>query len=357
MRTTAAIEPDPLSELLGELRFRSGVFARVEVAAPWGIEVPDLGKAMFHFVVEGRCTLDIEGVRSPLQLGAGDLVIFPHGDVHAMRDPAGTPSQRIDHLLARHPLGEDRVLRLANGRKPTTTLICGGYWFEDRQALSVLRSLPPVLSLSGEAPGFEWVRVSLDRIGRELTTGSAGGSAIAARLADAVFIEAARSYFAGAHGEGRTPSSALRDPAIGLALTLLHRDPQRAWTVERIAAEVGLSRAAFAARFVAVLGEPPMKHLARHRISRAMRHLRSSDAAIAEIAQRVGYASEAAFSRAFVKYTGTTPAAHRRRGEVQSAPDAEPATEAAAAVATDPEQSGRSELLDPRPRAASRRFA
>ena len=177
----------------------------------------------------------------------------------------------------------------------------------------MLRALPPVLHLPAGTPGFEWVRVSQELIARELSAGRVGASAIAARLADAIFIEATRCHFAEQYGESPEWASTMHDPVVGLALTLMHRDPQRRWTVEAIAGEVGLSRTAFAARFVALVGEPPMRHLARHRIARAMRQLRSSDAGIAEIAQHVGYDSEAAFCRAFSKHAGLTPAAFRRR--------------------------------------------
>lgn len=310
---TADVHLDVLSELLAELRFRSGVFARVEVSAPWGIEVPDLGKAMFHFVPRGACLLEVEGVAPPLTLAEGDVVILPHGHRHFMRDAPARPTKRIDHLLRRHPLGSDRVLRLEGRRGPVTSLVCGGYWFEHKATLSVLRALPPVMHLRAGDAGFEWLRLSQERITRELTSGRPGGPAIAARLADALFIEAARGYLAEQHGDAPGELAAVQDPAVALAVTLLHRHPARRWTVASLARDVALSRAALAERFRALLGEPPMRYLTRQRMTRATRLLRASAASVAEIGAQVGYESEAAFCRAFARHAGTTPAAYRRR--------------------------------------------
>src|SRR5689334_869683 len=110
MRGSAEVTSDRLSELLGELRFRSAVFAKVSVTPPWGIEVPLLGRAMFHFVAEGGCLLEVEGVAGSIALDEGDLVIMPHGHVHVMRDAPGSASQRIDDLLKKYRIGDDRLL-------------------------------------------------------------------------------------------------------------------------------------------------------------------------------------------------------------------------------------------------------
>jgi AraC-like DNA-binding protein len=136
---------------------------------------------------------------------------------------------------------------------------------------------------------------------------------MAARLADAVFIEAARTHFSEARGDSSAWAAAVGDPAISFALTLLHREPARAWTVAILAAEVGMSRSAFSPRFQQLVGDTPMKYLARRRIAKAKRLLRASAASIADIAHQVGYESEAAFSRSFRRHAGVPPAAFRAR--------------------------------------------
>ena len=313
MRGSGEVTSDRLSELLGELRFRSAVFAKVSVTPPWGIEVPLLGRAMFHFVAEGRCMLDVEGVEGPRWLSEGDLVIMPHGHVHVMRDAPGSPSQRIDDLLKRYRIGDDCLLRFGDGQGPGTSLVCGGFWFEDTLSQSLLRALPRVMHLQASKPGFEWLRLSQELITRELSSGRPGASALAARIADAVFIEATRSHFAEVHGDSDAWAASMRDPAIGVALTLMHRDVRKRWTVAGLAKGVGLSRSAFAVRFRGVAGEAPLQYLSRHRIEKAARLLRSSNAGVAEIAQQVGYDSEAAFCRAFGRRMGLPPAAFRKR--------------------------------------------
>jgi AraC-like DNA-binding protein len=312
-RVSAEVTPDALSDLLGDLRFRSAVFAKVHVTSPWGIEVPLLGRAMFHFVAEGSCVVEVDSIAGHTALEEGDLVIFPHGNVHWLRDAPRSPSRRIDDLLKQYRIGDDRVLRFGNGSGRPTSLICGGYWFEDKSTLSALRGLPRLMHLKARQPGLEWLRLSQELIARELSSQRVGASAIAARLADAVFIEAARSHFSDLHGDCDIGTSAVGDPAISVALTLLHRDPTRAWTVAMLAAEVGMSRSAFALRFQELVGDTPMKYLARHRIANARRLLTASNASIGEIARQVGYESEAAFSRSFVRHAGVTPSAFRAK--------------------------------------------
>jgi len=295
------------------MRFRSAVFAKVAVTPPWGIEVPLLGRAMFHFVAKGTCLLDVEGVDGTLALGEGDLVIMPHGHVHFLRDAPQSPCERIDELLRRYRIGDDCVLTFGEGQGPGTSLICGGFWFEDSAAQPVLRALPRLLHLKADRPGFEWLRLSQELITRELTSGRSGASAFAARIADAVFIEATRAHFADLHGDPNAWAESMRDPAVGVALTLMHRDISRRWTVAALAKGVGLSRTSFAVRFRALAGESPLQYLARYRLEKAARLLRTSSAGVAEIAQQVGYASEAAFCRAFGKRMGAPPATFRKR--------------------------------------------
>ena len=132
------------------------------------------------------------------------------------------------------------------------------------------------------------------------------------RLAELMFVELIRR-----HLEGLPPSrtgwlAGLRDPQVGRALAALHAEPGAPWTLEALARAAGLARSSLAERFAGLIGEPPMQYLARWRMQLAASLLSSTQDGVGAIAARVGYASEAAFSRAFKKSAGLPPAAWRR---------------------------------------------
>jgi AraC-like DNA-binding protein len=149
-----------------------------------------------------------------------------------------------------------------------------------------------------------------------------GGETVITRLADILVIQAIRSWIAQDPSAQTGWLGALRDKQVGRAITLIHRDPARAWTVASLAAEVAMSRSAFAARFTELVGEPPMHyvarwrmHVARWRMHVALASLREDGATLGEVAMRLGYQSEAAFSRAFKRFIGVSPGSVRRNGD------------------------------------------
>jgi AraC-like DNA-binding protein len=129
-----------------------------------------------------------------------------------------------------------------------------------------------------------------------------------------MLVEALRRYAASLPPGGKGWLAAARDPQVGRALALMHHEPGKPWTVEDLAREVAMSRSAFAERFVGLVGEPPMQYLMRWRLALAARTLRGSTDALSRVAERSGYESEAAFSRAFKREFGMPPAAWRRAG-------------------------------------------
>jgi AraC-like DNA-binding protein len=140
----------------------------------------------------------------------------------------------------------------------------------------------------------------------------AGENTILSRISDLIFIEAVRSHFTDAAGSPRGWFAALRDRHVGGAISLIHREPHRPWTVKSLASEVGMSRTAFALRFSLLLGESPIRYLAGRRIARAGTLLEDGNLTVSRIAQEIGYESEVAFSRAFKRHVGLSPADYRR---------------------------------------------
>ena len=133
-----------------------------------------------------------------------------------------------------------------------------------------------------------------------------------AKLSELLFLEAVRRYAEALPDDQTGWLAGLREPYVGRALALLHGDVTRRWTVEDLGREVGLSRSALADRFIRLIGQPPMHYLAHWRMQIATQKLRHTNASLAQVAETVGYDSEAAFSRAFKKAFGSAPATWRR---------------------------------------------
>jgi AraC-like DNA-binding protein len=173
--------------------------------------------------------------------------------------------------------------------------------------------LLPLLKLNVEQGGAaEWIRSTFQYAAEEVSAGRPGSETVLAKLSELLFVEAVRRYADGLP-DGQTGWLAgLRDPHVARALALLHRDPTRHWSVDDLGREVGLSRSALADRFIRMIGTPPMQYLAGWRMQVATQKLRNTSASLAQIAEIVGYDSEAAFSRAFKKAFGSAPATWRR---------------------------------------------
>jgi AraC family transcriptional regulator, alkane utilization regulator len=304
---------DVVSEVLRSVRVRSTVWCRSELRAPWGFGTDAHGSAAFHVVTAGRCWLQVEGDGAQRELAAGDLVVLPTGRRHWLRDDPATPAPGLDRLLASHPLDGRRRLR-AGGRGPRTALLCGGFALEDTGTRPLLEALPPVIHVQGvRGRPLPWVAATLRLLSTEVGATAPGSEAVVSRLADALLAQALRVAVAGPPdaGNGAQAPGALRDPQIAAAVRLIHSQPQRPWTVGQLAAEVALSRSAFAARFHQLVGEPPMRYLIRARLGHAAGLLHSTDSSLAEIARRTGYGSEFSFSRAFKRVFGVPPGAYR----------------------------------------------
>ncbi|TKJ23421.1 AraC family transcriptional regulator [Blastococcus sp. CCUG 61487] len=296
---------DPLGPVLGDLRMRGTFYCRAEGSAPWGVEMPALPACVsFHLVTEGSCLLEVDGETHPLR--SGDLALVPHGRGHVLRSDAGARIEGRADLLPQEYLGEHySVLRLDGGGAPAR-LVCGVLEPERPGAGHLLGLLPPVLLVdTADAARGGWLTVLLGMIADEVRHDRPGAEAVVTRLADVVVVQAIRGWLdSGEHGPGWL--RALRDPQVGRAVARVHREPGAAWTLDRLAAEARMSRSAFAARFTELAGEPALRYVTRWRM-----HLATADLArgarVGEVARRLGYESEAAFSRAYKRVTGVPP--------------------------------------------------
>ncbi|PJK30295.1 AraC family transcriptional regulator [Minwuia thermotolerans] len=324
----ASISPpgaDPLSDVLRSIRLTGALFFVVDASSPWCVDIPRAKSfaeiilpgarqiISYHVVVEGRGHAGVPG--SPaVEIGPGDIVVFPHGDPYTMLSEPGTPPELgpaetmdffRDLAAGRLPF----VIPEGGGAPPPAKFICGFLGCDLSPFNPLLANLPRLLhirrSAAGEADLLDrLIELTLEESRRE----RAGGASIRLGLSELMFVEALRRHLSATDGGGCGWLSGLADPGVGRALSLIHADPARGWTLAALAQEAGLSRSVLAARFAATVGETPMHYLALWRMHVAGRYLRDG-VKVAAVAREVGYASEAAFSRAFKKFIGLSPAA------------------------------------------------
>ena len=276
---------DLLSELLRSVRLSGDRIGTYAPSSPFSVGFSGVGS--LHIVEEGEVVLRLDADPRPVRVGRGDFVLLPRGDAHHIGDAAGTAG-------------------------PPARWLCGTFTIADPQASHLLGSLPPVIVLRGADGSVpEGLEVARKMLLIEMRTPSQGSAVMIARILDLVFIQIMRTWAAGPDAGPNWLAGAF-DPQIGPALTAIHRDPCHDWTVEELAKVCNLSRSAFAARFVARVGRPPATYLAHVRLDTATCLLRDTLLPITHVAEKVGYESEAAFSRAFKNRYGTPPARWRR---------------------------------------------
>lgn len=306
---------DPLGEALHSLRMSGAFYCRSEFSAPWGVAMPPMpGCLMLHVITAGQAWL-MAGDEPARLLQAGDLALVPRGEGHRMgsaRDAPAMPLFDLPRALA----GERyELLRHGGGGEPCE-MLCAAVRFDQPSAHRLVALMPPCIVISaGPSPQAEWLQATLRWVTHEARAVQPGGETVLTRLADVLVVQALRAWLANDPAAGVGWLGALRDRQLGRALAALHRDPARDWTLAELAAEAAMSRSAFAARFKARVGEAPLAYLTRWRMQLAAAALQEEgeDTTLAVLAERLGYESEAAFSRAFKRVMGTAPGALRRR--------------------------------------------
>jgi len=299
--------------VIDALRVRGRVYCRTEMAAPWGIACPRGEAAHFHIIEQGPCWLRVEGSRQAVQLTTGDLVLLPHGNGHALSDAPRSRTVHIQQLVERGEVHHGQVVIRGGGQGADVRLVCGTFSFEQALRHPLLAQLPAVLHVKHH-PGRSqrWLKRMLQLLGEETRRARPGTATIVSRLTDIIFVQALRAWMdERPDGEAGWPA-ALRDRRISAALERMHASPERNWTIGSLAAEIGMSRSSFAERFNRVIGEPPVTYLTRWRMLTAADWLQTSDLSIAAIAERTGYQSEAAFTKAFKRRFSLSPALFRR---------------------------------------------
>jgi AraC-like DNA-binding protein len=316
---------DTLSEVLRAVRLTGAVFFAVDASAPWVADTPASSELRphlmpgvehvidYHVVTSGSCWGGLIG-EPAFRLETGDVIAFPQGDAHVLSSAPG---------MRGTPPSREALLRVPNSRLPVliekdgggverARLICGFLGCDARPFNPLLATLPRVIHVP-RSPTDDGVLDHLIQLAlAESNAKRAGGEAVLARLSELMFVEVVRRHVASLPAENVGWLAGLRDESIGRALGKLHDRPAHGWSLEELAREVGMSRSVLAERFSHFVGVPPIQYLAQWRMQLASSLLSSTSMGLAEIAEKVGYGSETALSRAYKRWVGVAPAEWRR---------------------------------------------
>jgi AraC-like DNA-binding protein len=309
---------DVLSDLLHRAHAADALVRQLIQRPPWSLAFEDAPPLTLVAALGGHASLRI-GDTAPVPLAAGAIALISATGYTIADDPATAPQVVIRGAKkyavadgAEVTTGRPRAPRTyGNGAPGEATLLRGAYELHGVVADRLLAMLPPLAIV----PAGPRTRAALDLLAAEVAHDEPGQDAVLRRLLDLVLVLALRAWCA--RPEAALPAwyRALDDAGVGEALRLLHTEPARRWTVAALAARAGLSRAAFAARFTNVVGEPPLTYLTGWRMTLAADLLRDTEETVAAVARSVGYADPFAFSMAFKRIRGTSPSDWRRGGE------------------------------------------
>jgi AraC family transcriptional regulator, alkane utilization regulator len=332
---------DVLSDVLRVVRLSGAVFFTADFSSPWSIESPMPDKlalavmpqaecvVLFHILVDGECEVVCEG-HPVTTMNGGDVIVFPRGDQHTMRSHGANTPTPLTSIFS--PGVHDEPPQLSHGGGGRTSRFVCGYLNCDQRFSPLIEALPTMLVVRSQddysaieaidAQGTHptvvpqgsgtWLGTTLKFTTNEARAARPGNSAMLGRLTELMFVEILREYMQRLSAPQGGWLAGLNDPHVGKALRLLHANPVRDWTVEELAREVAVSRSVLAQRFTELVGEAPMKYLASWRMQLAKQMMREGVRNIQDVATRVGYDSEAAFSRAFKRATGSPPATWRK---------------------------------------------
>lgn len=320
---------DALSEVLRVVQLSGAVFLDARFTAPWcliseqnealcGAYLPPADRVLsFHLVTAGECWAMLpDDPAGALLVKAGELLVVPRGESHIMgsaRDLSPIPAAQL--LAEKVAQAAGGVIKLDHGGGGgTVQIICGFLAAQEVLKNPLLSALPRLFTVDMRGSAAGWLESSMRFATLEADGSKPGSTTVLAKLSELLFVEAIRRHVDTIPEDQKGWLGGLRDRFVARALALMHAQPSHAWTVDELAHCIGMSRSALAQRFTDLLGMPPMQYLAQWRLQLAAQQLRSGIQPLAQIAEQVGYESEAAFNRAFKREFGSPPATWRRNG-------------------------------------------
>jgi AraC-like DNA-binding protein len=316
---------DVLSDLLHRARAGNVLVRQMVQRPPWALTFADVPPLNVVATLGGCGSVRLGEDGSTAGLAAGDIALIHTTGEYTIADPPSTPPQVVIRGRKKHVVGGAEQVAAMNrtlaprtygdGLPGSTTMIRSAYDLHGDVGDRLLDMLPPLAVI----PAGPRTRPVLDLLSAEAARDEPGQDAVLGRLLDLLLVLALRAWCAASDAALPSWPRALADPAIGEALRHLHENPAHRWTVAALAARVGMSRAAFAARFTGLVGEPPLTYLTGWRMTLGADLLRDTEATVATVARTVGYQDAFAFSVAFKRARGVTPSLWRRR--IGSGPD------------------------------------
>lgn len=296
--------------MLQSLRLDGIEYGRRHLDGAWAYSFPQKEHAYFHFIGGNACWL-MTPDGEWLKLQSGDAVLLPRGGPHALASQPDAFKQPFPQWQCR-PLGDDFY--------DPSTLLAGSNWLLfygsmrfNMDSLHPLLGMMPDVMQARELIQHEPTTLQLlDAMACEMSANRIGASGIVARLADVLAAQIIRSWVEYGCNGANGWIAAVRHPQIGRALAAIHSHPEHDWTVETLADLISVSRSGFAAKFAEVVGETPARYVAQVRMHLARNWIVRNNARISDVSQRLGYESEASFSRAFKRVLGMPPSHYRR---------------------------------------------
>jgi AraC-like DNA-binding protein len=326
IRPNGGATVDPITDIFKTMHVAVVVHSRLEATAPWalmrsashaeghatvpnGKKVSPLQLAHFGMVSRGNCWLSVDGITDAIPLTGGDCFLLAPGSSYTLRDDPHTSPKSFCEVA---PKDGSNVIQYGGGGAPTT-IISGFLSFEAASLKPLTQLLPKLILIKADQARSLALHTTLQLLASEMVEQAPGSEVVAKRLAEVLFIQALRAHIAcGAESCNRGWLHAIFDPKIGAALKSIHENVNSAWTVESLAAAAGMSRSAFAVHFKELLGQTPLDYVTDWRMQKAIELLQQGDKKLIEVAQSVGYESDAAFSKAFKRVVGLTPGEYRQ---------------------------------------------
>lgn len=307
---------DALSEILRGLRLDGVEYGRCQPSAPWATGYPAQEPARFHFLAAGSAYLQTPDGEW-MELAAGDAILLPKGDAHVLASKPGIPPVPV-HELPKRQLCDGIIDLQCPCSDKNNLLFFAVMRFNVDRMHPLLQLMPSVMRTSDLASSEPSIPLLLDAMMREVEMNRVGSGGILARLADVLTATIFRAWVEHGCGTATGWLAAVRNPEIGRVLAAIHLEPARGWTIAELAKLMGASRSGFAQRFVDVVGETPARYIARMRMHQAHQWLKEGQR-VASVANRLGYNSEASFSRAFRKIIGAPPSHYRGKAVMADA--------------------------------------
>lgn len=300
---------DVFAEVLRAIRLNGSVYFNTCFCSPWGMALEQDKKASFHLVVDGEAWLTLANSDEAIKLNAGDIVLFPKGSPHRISDQASGICLDGSDVVKAHQTGNN----LFAGDQQSINIICGYVEFDQSLSHPFIDHLPELIHITPKIrTDFYWLDNIIKQIIAETQNDSPGSEVLVDKYTEILFIQIIRAY---AQQENHQLGffAALLDKHVSQALKLIHSNPEKEWTVELLAAEIGVSRSSFYSKFNLLVGLPPMKYVFKWRMMQAREKLQHSQKSMMTIAEEVGYQSESAFQKAFKRFFQFTPGSLRKK--------------------------------------------